>query len=76
MTTTIKELRNKYDTEIAFEDLEKAKKYFKPDLTEFPDESEYAEEIDNSETLEELAIVLNRYTDIFGNGSEFYVKEL
>lgn len=31
--TTMKELRNKYDTEIAIENLDEAKKYVMPDLT-------------------------------------------
>lgn len=72
----MKELRNKWDQELCFESLEKAKHYFRPDLEEFPEEKEYAEEINNSESLEELAEVLNRYTDRLGNGTEYYVYEL
>lgn len=73
--TIVKELRNKYDTEIAIESLEEAKKYVMPDLDEFPEETEYAEDIEGAESLEELADVLNKYTDLFGNGSSWFIKE-
>ena len=75
MEKMIKELRNNYDYEISFTDLEEAKKYYMPNLFEFPEEKEYAEEIKNADSLEELARVLNRYTDIFDNGSSWFVKE-
>lgn len=74
----MKELRNNFNTEIAFDNLAEAKYYFEPDLAEFPDlagYAEYVEEIAASETLEQLADVLNHYSDDFGNGSTFYVKE-
>ena len=71
----IKELRNSLDDRLYFEDLEKAKEYYMPNLNEFPECFEYAEEIQNAETLEELSNVLNKYTDVFDNGSRYYVRE-
>lgn len=71
----MKELRNNFDKEVAFDDLNKAKNYYMPDTEEFPDEEEYAQEIEEAETLEELAHVLNKYTDIFDNGSQYFVHE-
>lgn len=38
--------------------------------------NQYKEEIEEAETLEELASVLNKYTDIFDNGSEYFVKTI
>lgn len=67
----MKELRNRFDKDAQFDDLAKAKKYYMPNQEAL----EYAEEIANAETLEELADVLNRYSDIYGDGSEFYVYE-
>lgn len=29
-----------------------------------------------TENIDELAEVFNKYTDVFGNGSEFFVKEI
>ena len=74
----MKELRTKRDFEIRFTDLEKAKAYYEPNLKEFPDDPmfvKYDQEIKNSQTLEELAKVLTKYSDIFGDGSEYFVKE-
>lgn len=84
------ELRNKYDTEISFDNLAEAKSYFLP-KEEIPCEPEkfsgenyesfctafkaYKTEIKAANNLEELADVLNRYSDEFGNGSEYYTKE-
>ena len=71
-----------------FTDLEEAKEYVK---VEDPEEDDflgdnweeylaqlegYNKEIDDTETLEDLAIVLNRYTDTFSNGSEAIIKEI
>lgn len=71
----MKELRNSVDYEARFTDLEEAKRYYVPDLDEFPEEAEYAKEILEAESMEELADVLNKYTDEFDNGSEYKVVE-
>ena len=70
----IRELRNNFDKEVRFTDLDEAKKYFYPNLEEVPDE-ELADEIEGAESLDKLAEVLNKYTDRFGNGSKWYVEE-
>lgn len=69
-------LVNNVDYEAVFADLDAAKKYYSPDLDEFPECKEYAEEIQGAEDLEELAQVLNRYTDIFSDGRYHEVKEV
>ena len=86
----MRELRNNVDTEVVFTKLDEAKKYYLPnekvpcikeeylgnDYENYCKQfSEYKEEIEQSETLEELAEVLNRYTDIFGDGRENKVVE-
>ena len=72
----MKELKNNVDYEAVFENLEEAKKYYMPNLKEFPEEKEYAQEIKESKNLEELADVLNRYTDIYSDGRNHFVKEI
>ena len=72
----MKELRNNVDYEAAFENLEDAKKYYIPDVKEFPECEEYAHEIKECKSLEELADVLNKYTDIFSDGRNHFVKEI
>ena len=72
----MKLLKNNFDDEVDFDDLEKAKYYYMPDLNEFPDEIEYAEEIKEAKSLEELAQVFNKYSDEFDNGSRCYVIEI
>lgn len=72
----MKELKNNVDYESVFADLDVAKKYYSPDLGEFPECKEYAEEIQKAEDLEELAQVLNRYTGIFSDGRYHEVKEV
>lgn len=89
-------LKNSFDKDIYFEDLDEAKKYFKPseeemeeylnmDPAEFlgdPEDFEeyknnfywYAEKIEYAKTLEELADVLNEYSDIYRNGSRYSVE--
>lgn len=37
---------------------------------------EYKKHVEGTETLEELANVLNRYADIFSNGSEYIIKNI
>ena len=71
----MKELRNNFDKEVAFDDLNNAKNYYLPNTEEFSEEKEYAQEIEEAETLEELAEVLNKYTDIFSDGRNHFVKE-
>ena len=71
----MKELRNNFDKEVAFDDLNKAKNYYMPNTEEFSEGKEYAQEIEEAETLEELADVLNKYTDIFSDGRNHFVKE-
>lgn len=86
----MKELRNSFDKEVAFESLEEAKKYYLPkenkpceiedylgeDYKKFCDDYEiYKQEITEAQTLEELAEVLTKWTDIFDNGSVFFVLE-
>lgn len=87
----MKILKNNVDTEITFTDLQEAKNWYLPkenipctkeeylddDYEEFCKQfSEYKEEIEQSETLEELADVLNRYTDDFDDGREHKVVEV
>ena len=73
----MKELKNNFDKEISFKSLEEAKKYLKPnsDFSELEGYAEYTAEFEEAASLEELADVLNKYTDTFGNGSEWYVHE-
>lgn len=74
--------------ELEFDNLEKAKRYFMP-TDNFEEEDyigddykndksryiQYQDEIETSESLEELAYVLNKYTDIFGNGIQYIIKK-
>ena len=87
--TKMKELKNNVDTEAAFTELEEAKKwYLTKDVLRTKEEylgddyktfckefAKYKKEIEQSETLEELAEVLNRYTDTFSDGRENKVVE-
>lgn len=69
-------LKNRRDDSIGFEKLETAKKYYAPDLDEFPEATEYERDIKMADDLEQLADVLNKYTDLFGDGSEFFTREI
>ena len=71
----MKELKNNVDYETVFKNLEEAKKYYMPDLKEFPECEEYSQDIKYCKSLEELAEVLNRYTDTFSDGRNHFVKE-
>lgn len=86
----MKELRSSTNYEVAFTDLQEAKKYYMPkettpgtiedflgnDWKEYCEQwQKYKHEIVNADSLEELAKVLNKYTDTFDNGSEYTVKE-
>ena len=75
-----RELRNSFDKEVCFSDLEAAKAYYTPSLEECSKTtddrfSDYIEKIKGAESLDELADVLNEYTDMFDNGSTWYVRE-
>lgn len=86
----MKELRNDVDDAVSFDNLEEAKKYYIPEA-KFPCEkdeflgsdfdfyceqfNEYKTELSKADSLEELASVLNKYTDTFDNGSEYRVVE-
>ncbi len=82
------ELRNTLDTEISFQNLNEAKNYYnilsekEPQREEYLGDDfdkyveswkEYRSELEQAGSLEELADVLNNYTDVFQNGSEWYV---
>lgn len=81
----MKELKNNVNTEVVFTKLEEAKEWYMPkdnipctkdeylgdDYEGFCKEfTEYKKEIEQSQTLVELANVLNKYTDTFQDGSE------
>lgn len=82
----MKILKNSFDADVRFDNIEEAKRYYMPSMegAEFEelDEhtkqlyKEYSQEIAEAESLEELAEVLNRNTDIFENGSSFSIKEI
>lgn len=86
----MKILKNSFDKETTFTSLEAAKKYYLPEDEKFSKEDyigknydadviawrEYREEIHQAESLEELAEVLNRYSDRFNNGSSWSVKDI
>lgn len=69
---TTKVLVNDVDDELEINDLEKAKYCF----TDSSNSDEFNNDIMEAVDLEDLADVLNRYTDTEGNGSQFSVKEL
>ena len=86
----MKELRNNTDYETTFTDLQEAKEYYMPKektpgtIEDFLGDDwqgycnqwqEYKNDIVNADSLEELAQVLNKYTDIFSDGREHIVKE-
>lgn len=72
-------LKNKFSNEI-FYDLEKAKKYYYPctcikciGSISCIECSDYKKSIIDARSLTELAYVLNKYSDNFGNVSEYVV---
>lgn len=67
----MKLLKNTYDHEICFSDLTTAKHYYTP-----ADPSEYADAIQAATTLEELADVLNAYSDEYDNGTRYYIHTI
>lgn len=72
-------LINNFDKEICFSDLNAAKHYFYnlEKIEKNDDDAIYLIEFNvgvaNAASLDELASVLNKYTDLLGNGSEFKV---
>ena len=88
----MKELRNSFDEDIHFDNLEKAKFYYKDsnslsvedeedylgdDFKKYvADCEEYQKKIQDADTLEELADALNEYSDVLDNGSRYFVEEL
>lgn len=74
-----KTLVNSFDDELQYTDLSEAKSHFTPlDEVDFgtylKEWEEYKNGIKSAGTLEELADVLNQYTDLFDNGSTYEVK--
>lgn len=75
----MKILKNSFDKDINFDNLEEAKKYYLKsaeqleELDNDEDEIERNKEIESAENLEELADVLNKYTDLLDNGSHWSV---
>lgn len=72
-------LKNSFDKDINFDNLEEAKNYYLKsaeqldELDNDEDEIERNKEIENAKNLEELADVLNKYTDLLDNGSHWSV---
>lgn len=90
MVKTMKELKNNVDCDAKFCDLEEAKKYYMPqnklpcekgdylgsDFNSYCERfKEYKTELSEANSLEALAIVLNKYTDMFDSGAEYKVVE-
>ena len=78
----MKILKNGFDQEVWFDDLEMAKSYYAPveqlQENEFLGDNfeNYVKQYNEAKTFEELAIVLNKYTDMFDNGSEWRVVDI
>ena len=88
----MKYLINNNNTEIVFyeNELQKAKEYFLPNSNILLKENyignnyesyvkqykDYIDAICTCNDIEELCNVLNRYTDLFNNGTEYIIKEI
>ena len=88
----MKYLINNNNTEIVFyeNELQKAKEYFLPNSNILLKENyignnyesfvkrykDYIDAICTCNDIEELCNVLNRYTDLFNNGTEYSIKEI
>lgn len=78
----MKILKNSFDKDINFDNLEEAKKYYLKsaeqleELDNDEDEIERNKKIESAENLEELADVLNTYTDLLDNGSHWSVHTI
>ena len=86
----MKELRNNFDKEVVFENLDEAKKYYLPkedkpcEIEDYLgdnyekfciDFNSYKKAIQEAADLEELVDVLNEWSDSFDNGTEYVVFE-
>ena len=71
----MKELRNKSDYEECFTSVDKAKTYYRIYSPMDRLENEFNKELETCDTLEEIATLLNKYTDTLGNGTEYEVVE-
>ena len=85
-------IKNNINDEIEFNNINKAKKFIvrqKEYVANNKDEyigenyesyieqyQDYMLEIVDADTMEELCDVLNKYTDTFGNGAQWYIKEI
>ena len=75
-------LKNSFDKDINFYDLADAKQYYltsEEQLIELDYDKYFVarnNEINNSDSLEELADVLNIYSSICDNGSNWFVAEI
>lgn len=73
-------LKNSFDKDINFDNLKEAKEYYLipeeqlKELGNGEDEVERNKEIESAENLEELADILNKYSDICDNGSQWNVE--
>ena len=78
----MKVLKNSFDKDIEFYDLTESKQYYltsEEQLIELDYDKDLVErnnEIENSESLEDLADVLNRYSNVCDNGSNWFVVEI
>lgn len=88
----MKVLKSNNNNEVLFFDnqLDRAKQYFMPSNSmllkeDFIGENynsyveqfkQYKSELTDCNDIDELAIVLNKYTDIFNTGDSYYIKEL
>lgn len=70
----MKVLTRSNDYESRFDDVQKAKEHYSIDVKEFPELAEFEQDLTNAETLEEVAVVLNKWTDYF-DGAGYKVKE-
>ena len=76
----IKILKNSFDKEISFDNLEEAKSFYLSPFEELEnlseDELERKNEITNAENLDELAEALNKNSDNLDNGSTWTVETI
>lgn len=71
----MKELRNSFDHEVSFSNLQKAKEYYGSGCVDDGYlNALYCSEIESARSLEDLAEVLNRWSDVLNNGTRYFVK--
>ncbi len=73
---TMTYLTRSNDKEIEFNDVKDAIHYWSISCPEDEKEKEYNAELQNCETLDQVADVWNKYTDILFDGSPMMVKEI